>query len=143
MKPSAKIGKRAPTVAERYRRQLIERIESAGLEAPGAEDDRLLKEVVYFADRSDISEELTRLQSHFQQFDDCRRSKEPVGRMLDFLAQEMNRPLGRLFQGTQNVQQGTLACPTLSHYGDGVSRGDIQVDVTQDLNWRRSRPDRR
>jgi len=95
-KAAAKIRKRAPTVAERYRRQLVERIESAGLEAPGAEDDRLLKEVVYFADRSDISEELTRLQSHFQQFDDCRRSKEPVGRMLDFLAQEMNREINTI-----------------------------------------------
>jgi uncharacterized protein (TIGR00255 family) len=88
---AAKIEKQAPKVAERYRQQLVERIKSAGLEAPAAEDDRLLKEVVYFADRSDISEELTRLQSHFQQFDDCRRSGEPVGRMLDFLAQEMNR----------------------------------------------------
>ena len=95
-KAAAKIGKRAPTVAERYRRQLIERIESAGLKAPGADDDRLLKEVVYFADRSDISEELTRLQSHFQQFDDCRKSKEPVGRMLDFLAQEMNREINTI-----------------------------------------------
>jgi len=95
-KAAAKIRKRAPTVAERYRRQLVERIESAGLEAPGADDDRLLKEVVYFADRSDISEELTRLQSHFQQFDDCRRSKEPVGRMLDFLAQEMNREINTI-----------------------------------------------
>src|SRR5438874_106599 len=95
-KAAAKIRSRAPTVAERYRRQLIERIESAGLEAPGAEDDRLLKEVVYFADRSDISEELTRLQSHFQQFEDCRKSREPVGRMLDFLAQEINREVNTI-----------------------------------------------
>ena len=87
----AQIQKHSPNVAKRYREQLLERIKTAGLEAPGTEDDRLLKEVVYFADRSDISEELTRLQSHFKQFDDCRNSKEPVGRMLDFLAQEMNR----------------------------------------------------
>jgi uncharacterized protein (TIGR00255 family) len=90
-KAVARIQKHAPGVAKRYRQQLIERIKSAGLEAPGADDERLLKEVVYFADRSDVSEELTRLQSHFQQFDDCRKSTEPVGRMLDFLAQEMNR----------------------------------------------------
>jgi uncharacterized protein (TIGR00255 family) len=90
---AARIEKQAPAVAERYRLQLVERIKSAGLEAPGVEDDRLLKEVVYFADRSDISEELTRLQSHFKQFEDCRKSKEPVGRMLDFLAQEMNREI--------------------------------------------------
>lgn len=93
---AAKIQKHAPTVAEHYRSQLIERIKSAGIDAPGTEDDRLLKEVVYFADRSDISEELTRLQSHFQQFNDCRKSKEPVGRMLDFLAQEMNREVNTI-----------------------------------------------
>jgi len=85
------IQKHAPSVSKRYREQLIERIKGAGLEAPGVDDDRLLKEIVYFADRTDISEELTRLQSHFQQFDDCLKSREPVGRMLDFLAQEMNR----------------------------------------------------
>jgi uncharacterized protein (TIGR00255 family) len=90
------IQKHAPGVTERYRRQLLERIKGAGLEIPSLEDDRLLKEVVYFADRSDISEELTRLQSHFQQFDDCGKSKEPVGRMLDFLAQEMNREVNTI-----------------------------------------------
>jgi uncharacterized protein (TIGR00255 family) len=95
-KATARIQKHAPGVAARYRDQLIARIKSAGLEAPGVEDDRLLKEVVYFADRSDISEELTRLQSHFKQFDDCLASKEPVGRMLDFLAQEMNREINTI-----------------------------------------------
>jgi TIGR00255 family protein len=95
-KAAAQIQKYAPGVAERYRQQLIERIKTAGLEAPGAEDDRLLKEVVYFADRSDISEELTRLQSHFKQFEDCQKSREPVGRMLDFLAQEMNREVNTI-----------------------------------------------
>jgi uncharacterized protein (TIGR00255 family) len=95
-KAAAQIAKHAPTVAERYRQQLIERIKAAGLEAPGGEDERLLKEVVYFADRSDIAEELTRLQSHFQQFEDGRKAKEPVGRMLDFLAQEMNREVNTI-----------------------------------------------
>lgn len=95
-KATARVQKQAPRVAKRYREQLLERIKEAGLEAPGIEDDRLLKEVVYFADRSDISEELTRLQSHFQQFQDCVRSGEPVGRTLDFLAQEMNREINTI-----------------------------------------------
>jgi uncharacterized protein (TIGR00255 family) len=95
-KAATRIQRHAPNVARRYREQLIERIRTAGLEAPGVDDDRLLKEVVYFADRSDISEELTRLQSHFQQFDDCRKSREPVGRTLDFLAQEMNREVNTI-----------------------------------------------
>jgi uncharacterized protein (TIGR00255 family) len=95
-KAATHVQKQAPKVAERYRDQLIERIKSAGLDTPAADDERLLKEVVYFADRSDISEELTRLQSHFQQFDDCLKSKEPVGRTLDFLAQEMNREINTI-----------------------------------------------
>jgi uncharacterized protein (TIGR00255 family) len=90
------IRKQAPLTAENYRQQLIERIRSAGLESPAPDDERLLKEIVLFADRSDISEELTRLQSHFQQFEDCQKSKEPVGRTLDFLAQEMNREVNTI-----------------------------------------------
>jgi uncharacterized protein (TIGR00255 family) len=93
---AGRVQKYAPGVARRYREQLVERIQTAGLEAPGVDDDRLLKEVVYFADRSDISEELARLQSHFRQFDHCRKSREPVGRTLDFLAQEMNREVNTI-----------------------------------------------
>ncbi|PWU10936.1 MAG: YicC family protein [Verrucomicrobia bacterium] len=92
----SKIKKHAPSVAERYRQQLIERAKTAGIEAAGIEDERLLKEVVYFADRSDITEELTRLESHFKQFDECQSTREPVGRMLDFLAQEMNREVNTI-----------------------------------------------
>jgi len=92
----ARVQRRAPQVAEHYRAQLLARIKSAGLESPALEEDRLLKEVFYFADRADISEELTRLQSHFQQFDDCVKSQEPVGRTLDFLAQEINREINTL-----------------------------------------------
>ena len=95
-KAVGKIQKQAPMTAENYRQQLVERIRSAGLELPAPDDERLLREVVLFADRSDISEELTRLQSHFQQFEDCQKSKEPVGRTLDFLAQEMNREVNTI-----------------------------------------------
>ncbi len=91
-----KVRQQAPTTTENYRRQLLERVKSAGLDGIAADDERLLKEIVLFADRSDISEELTRLQSHFQQFEDCRKSKEPVGRTLDFLAQEMNREINTI-----------------------------------------------
>lgn len=92
----ARVRTQAPKAAARYRTQLVERIQSAGLNAPAPDDERLLKEVVLFADRSDISEELTRLQSHFQQFEDGRQSNEPVGRLLDFLAQEMNREVNTI-----------------------------------------------
>lgn len=93
---AAKVERRAPKVLERYRKQLLERVRQAGIEGVEADDERLLKEVVLFADRSDISEELTRLQSHFDQFDALARSRQPVGRTLDFLAQEMHREVNTI-----------------------------------------------
>jgi uncharacterized protein (TIGR00255 family) len=93
---TARIQKQAPATSENYRRHLLERIRSAGIENIAPDDERLLKEIVLFADRADIAEELTRLQSHFKQFEHCRSSKEPVGRTLDFLAQEMNREINTI-----------------------------------------------
>jgi len=97
------IQEHAPEVQKRYRDQLVLRVKNAGLEVPALDDERLIKEVVYFADRSDISEELTRLESHFQQFDDCLKSAEPVGRTLDFLAQEMNREVNTIGSKANNA----------------------------------------
>ncbi len=93
---AARIQQHSPEVRKRYQAQLRDRIKAAGLEMPALDDERLIKEVVYFADRSDISEELTRLQSHFQQFEDCVKSGDPVGRTLDFLSQEMNREINTI-----------------------------------------------
>ena len=92
----ARVRTQAPEVMRRFREQLLQRIKLAGLENVSAEDERVIKEVVFFSDRSDISEELARLDSHFVQFEDCRRSAEPVGRKLDFLAQEMNREVNTI-----------------------------------------------
>jgi uncharacterized protein (TIGR00255 family) len=84
------IGVLAPKVMEHHRGTLLERAAKAGLEIEGA-DERLLKEIVFFADRSDISEELTRLRSHLDQFFSQLSKDEPVGRTLDFLLQELFR----------------------------------------------------
>ena len=91
-----KVQQQAPQTAENYRQNLLERIKAAGLDKITPDDERLMKEVLLFADRSDITEELTRLQSHFTQFADCAKAKEPVGRTLDFLAQEMNREINTI-----------------------------------------------
>jgi len=95
-KAVVKVRKEAPAMVERYREQLRARIKNAGLALPPEDDERLQKEIIYFADRSDISEEITRLESHFKQFDECARSGDPVGRTLDFLAQEMNREVNTI-----------------------------------------------
>jgi uncharacterized protein (TIGR00255 family) len=91
----ARIRQSAPETVKRYREQLHARVQEAGLTVP-LDDERLLKEVVFYADRCDITEELTRLESHFGQFRDCLKSGEPVGRTLDFLSQEMNRELNTI-----------------------------------------------
>jgi uncharacterized protein (TIGR00255 family) len=89
------IRKTAPEIITRYREQLRTRVKEAGLDVP-LDDDRLVKEVVFFADRCDISEEITRLSSHLNQVRDCLKSHEPVGRTLDFLAQEMGREINTI-----------------------------------------------
>jgi uncharacterized protein (TIGR00255 family) len=91
-----KVTKRAPMVVKQYRKQLLARIDEAGVNPKPEDEERLLRELVLFADRSDITEELTRLQSHFGQFDDSLKKKDPVGRPLDFLSQEMNREINTI-----------------------------------------------
>ena len=100
-----------PAVAEKYRVGLLDRLEKAGLEfTPG--DDRLLKEVALFADRSDISEELTRLESHPAQFAHHLRKNEPVGRTLEFITQEIARELNTLGAKANDAQisRHVVAC---------------------------------
>lgn len=85
-----KIENHAPSVKERHTEALRSRLEEAGLDI-ALDDERVLKEIGLFADRCDISEELTRLRSHFTKFREYLASGEPVGRPLDFLCQELNR----------------------------------------------------
>jgi uncharacterized protein (TIGR00255 family) len=100
-----------PDVVKKYRGALLERIEKAGLNLP-IDDERLLKEVSFFADRSDISEELTRLESHVAQFAHHLRKNEPVGRTLEFITQEIFRELNTLGAKSNNaaISQHVVAC---------------------------------
>ena len=90
-----KVRAEAPSVVKRYQQQLHTRIKNSGIEV-SLDDERLLKEVAIFADRADISEELTRLSSHLDQCAGCLASNEPVGRTLDFLSQEMGREINTI-----------------------------------------------
>lgn len=95
-KATDRVARQAPKVTRRYREQLTDRIKKSGVTFTDLDADRLLKEVVIFTDRADISEELTRMRSHFEQFEHYAASREPVGRTLDFLAQEMNREINTM-----------------------------------------------
>lgn len=64
---------------------------------------RLYQEVAYLIDRSDVTEEMDRLKSHFKQFRSMVKSKGAVGRNLDFLTQEMNREVNTIASKIQDV----------------------------------------
>jgi len=100
-----------PDVVKKYREALLERIKKAGLPI-AADDERLLKEISFFADRSDISEELTRLESHLAQFAHHLRRNEPVGRTLEFITQELFRELNTLGAKANDavISQRVVAC---------------------------------
>jgi uncharacterized protein (TIGR00255 family) len=93
----------APHVTERYREALRKRLTQAGVMLDGA-DPAVTKELALFADRSDITEELTRLESHLQQAHALFKSREPVGRTLDFLAQEMFREINTIGSKANEVK---------------------------------------
>jgi uncharacterized protein (TIGR00255 family) len=69
---------------------LFKRLREAGLELDLA-DERVRKEIALFADRCDISEELTRLRSHFDQLEQLLRSDGEIGRKAEFILQEIGR----------------------------------------------------
>jgi uncharacterized protein (TIGR00255 family) len=81
---------RAPQVVAESNARMQSRIREILAGVP-ADESRLLTECAVFADKSDISEELARLDSHFKQFRSMLEEKVPVGRKLDFLVQEINR----------------------------------------------------
>ena len=87
---AAAIEKRAPAVAEEYRTKLTARIEEL-LGETEVDRARLATEVAIFADRAAIDEEIVRLKTHLIHFRELLEADEPVGRKMDFLAQEMNR----------------------------------------------------
>jgi uncharacterized protein (TIGR00255 family) len=84
------IADHAPSRPERQRELLLKRLSDLGLPLE-MDDERLVREIALFADRCDISEEVTRLHSHFAKFHEYLRSGEPSGRSLDFLCQELFR----------------------------------------------------
>ena len=85
-----RILEHAENAVPNYQTALLARLKQLQLELD-VDDERVLKELAIFADRCDISEELTRLNSHFEQFQEFILSKGSIGRKMDFLCQEINR----------------------------------------------------
>jgi uncharacterized protein (TIGR00255 family) len=93
----------APLVVTTYREKLTKRLDELAGEVD-VDPNRLAQEVAIFADRSDISEELVRLESHLQQFLMTLELSKPVGRKLDFLIQELNREINTIGSKANDLQ---------------------------------------
>jgi uncharacterized protein (TIGR00255 family) len=99
---AARLAESSPRSVEDYRARLHERVQelSRGL-AP--DPQRLATEVALFADRTDVTEELTRLSSHVAQMRGLLASGEPAGRKMDFLVQEMHREANTVGSKSQSA----------------------------------------
>jgi uncharacterized protein (TIGR00255 family) len=102
----ARVDKRAPLVAQEYVGRLKARVEKLS-EMPDLDQGRLAQELALYADRCDISEELTRLGSHLSQFETTFKSAEPVGRTLDFLLQEIGREVNTIGSKANDAEIAT------------------------------------
>ncbi len=97
------IEDRAPLVVVDHRDKLEDRIKNI-LEDVDVDQEKLANEIAVFADKSNIDEEVIRLNSHIQQFRNICKEEEPVGRKLDFLIQEMNREINTIGSKSGDIE---------------------------------------
>lgn len=86
----------------RYRDKLVARIAKLGMELP-VDDEKIAKEVVFYVDKTDITEETVRLKSHLSQYADMLNNGDDIGKNLDFLCQEMSREVNTLSAKTADM----------------------------------------
>ncbi|SFL47874.1 TIGR00255 family protein [Paenibacillus sp. 1_12] len=97
----------APQVVQHYAGKLRARIQEMH-QQPILDEARIAMEVALLADRSNIDEELVRLQSHIQQCNQLISEVEPIGRKFDFLLQEMNREVNTIGSKANHAELTTI-----------------------------------
>lgn len=111
-----KIVARADEAVQQQKIRLRERIAKLGMEL-SLDDERLARELVFYAERADITEETVRLQSHLVQYQELLNSPDDPGRNLDFLGQEMNREINTLSAKTADLEISALALSLKTELG--------------------------
>lgn len=102
-----RIQSRIPAILSEHKQKLAERI-SQLLGELELDPGRLAQEVVFYTERSDVTEELTRLNTHLTAFKKLLRTDEPVGRKLDFFLQEMHREINTTGSKTADAEIAAL-----------------------------------
>ena len=96
------IEERSPQIIEEYRKKLHDRVHEL-LEDAAVDETRLLTEVIIFADKVCVDEELVRLRSHIETMKQTLIDGGSIGRKLDFIAQEMNREANTILSKTNDL----------------------------------------
>jgi uncharacterized protein (TIGR00255 family) len=104
-----KIRARSAVVMQEYAKRLRKRVDELLAEAKlKLDEETLAREVAVLADRSDISEEIARLDSHLQRFAESCQSNDQAGRKLDFISQEMLREANTIASKSSNAEISRL-----------------------------------
>jgi len=96
------LKQRAPLVVIEYKKRLTERVQELA-DTLDIDEWRLSQEVAIMAEKSDITEEIVRLESHITQFEEMLESSEAVGRKMDFLLQEMHREINTIGSKSSDI----------------------------------------
>ena len=91
-----------------HKEKLLERLRQSGLSID-ENDDRVVKEIALFAEKSDTSEEITRLESHLQQMKETFELKGSIGRKIEFLLQEISRELNTFCSKSARIESTKIA----------------------------------
>jgi uncharacterized protein (TIGR00255 family) len=89
------VEKNTEGLAREWRDRLLQRLKESGLDI-NCDDDAVRKEFTVYAEKSDVSEEITRIRSHLEQFEEGLQIKQPIGRKLEFIVQELGREFNTL-----------------------------------------------
>jgi len=100
---TGEVAQLAPRTVEAYRARLRERVTDL-LQGAAVDEARLVQEVAFFAERTDVAEEATRLQAHLAAFRSFLSGSEPAGRRMDFLVQEMHREVNTTGSKSQSTE---------------------------------------
>lgn len=93
----------SPETSAAYRQKLFDKLKEL-LDGAQPDEQRVLTEAAIFAEKIAVDEETVRLHSHFKQFREMVNDKEPVGRKLDFLVQELNREANTIGSKAQDMR---------------------------------------
>ena len=103
-----KIQATGSNMPKEFKQRLLQKLNTSGLTLD-IEDERVLKEVTIFAEKSDITEEVTRINSHIHQLESTFQEPESIGRKVEFLLQEIGRELNTICSKSHKVECTKLA----------------------------------